>query len=130
MHEHEGPAAIDASDDSFAELVVAALERLPAQFRDRLGSVAIVVEDEPTAAQLAATGARGLFGLYEGVPRTALGADRAPIASKITIFRGPLERAYGSPAGLAEAVDDVVRHEIAHHFGIDDARLRELRSGR
>jgi predicted Zn-dependent protease with MMP-like domain len=64
------------------------------------------------------------------VPRTALGADRAPIASKITIFRGPLRRAHRSPEALAGAVDDVVRHEVAHHFGIDDTRLLELRSGR
>jgi len=127
----ERTLAADAfGDDAFGDLVVAALERLPAQFRDRLGSVAVVVEDEPTTAQLAATGAGGLFGLYQGVPRTALGADRAPIASKITIFRGPLRRAHRSPEALAEAVDDVVRHEVAHHFGIDDSRLTELRSGR
>lgn len=129
MEGHQGPGN-ETPEDAFADLVVAALERLPAQFRDRLASVAIVVEDEPTATQLAATGARGLFGLYEGVPRTALGADRAPVASKITIFRGPLQRAHRSPAALADAVDDVVRHEIAHHFGIDDTRLHELSAGR
>jgi predicted Zn-dependent protease with MMP-like domain len=49
------------------------------------------------------------------------------VASKITLFRGPLERTYRQPAALAAAVEDVVRHEVAHHFGIDDARLRELR---
>jgi len=130
VDEHPVVDATNGPDDAFADLVVTALERLPAQFRERLGSVAVVVEDEPTDAQLAATRARGLFGLYEGVPRTAFGADRAPIASKITIFRGPLRRAHRSPEALAEAVDDVVRHEVAHHFGIDDARLRELRSGR
>jgi predicted Zn-dependent protease with MMP-like domain len=129
MDEDAAPErAID--DDAFGDLVVAALDRLPDQFRQRLGSVAVVVEDEPTTAQLAATRARGLFGIYEGVPRTAIGADRAPVASKITIFRGPLRRAYRSPAALAAAVADVVHHEVAHHFGIDDARLRELRSGR
>jgi predicted Zn-dependent protease with MMP-like domain len=68
----------------------------------------------------------GLFGLYEGVPRTRWAADGAPVPSKITIFRGPLERAYGSGPRLATAVSDVVRHEVAHHFGIDDARLAEL----
>jgi predicted Zn-dependent protease with MMP-like domain len=117
-------------DDAFGDLVVAAVERLPAEFRARLGSVAIVVEDEPTRDQLAATGARGLFGLYQGVPRTAFGAEGAPVASKITIFRGPLLRANRTPTALARAVDEVVLHEIAHHFGIGDERLRELRSGR
>jgi predicted Zn-dependent protease with MMP-like domain len=128
--DEEGAPKRTVEDEEFGDLVAAALERLPDQFRERLGSVAVVVEDEPTDAQLAATGTRGLLGIYEGVPRTAIGADRAPVASKVTIFRGPLRRAYRSPASLATAVDDVVRHEIAHHFGIDDARLRELRSGR
>jgi predicted Zn-dependent protease with MMP-like domain len=115
----------DPSDD-FDELVDLAIEAIPSPFREQLGSVAIVVEDEPTQAQLSSVGARGLFGLYQGVPRTSWGADAAPVPSKITIFRGPLERANGPGPRLAEAVEDVVRHEVAHHFGIDDDRIREL----
>jgi len=111
-------------------IVIEALERLPTTFRERLGSVAIVIEDEPTPAQLASVGARGLFGLYQGVPRTTYGADQAQVPSKITIFRGPLTRANRTPERLAAAVTDTVYHEIAHHFGISDARLTELRAGR
>lgn len=121
----EKPDAIEVE-----ALVIEALERLPDAFRARLGSVAIVVEDEPTPAQLASVGARGLFGLYQGVPRTAYGADQAATPSKITIFRGPLARANPEPGAFAAAVIDTVHHEIAHHFGISDARLHELRSGR
>lgn len=117
------------ADDPFGALVIAALDQLPAVFRDRLGSVAIVVEDEATPDLLASVGAPGLFGLYEGVPRTRLSADWAPAASKITIFRGPLTRAYRDPVALAAAVADTVHHEIAHHFGISDERLGELRMG-
>ncbi len=116
------------SDLDLEALVVDALERLPAAFRERLGSVAIVIDDEPTAEQLASVQARGLFGLYQGVPRTAWAADQATVPSKITIFRGPLTRAHRTPDGLAAAVADTVYHEIAHHFGISDARLHELRS--
>jgi predicted Zn-dependent protease with MMP-like domain len=112
------------------DLVDDAVDALPQAFRERLGSVAIVVEDEPTPDQLASVGARGLFGLYQGVPRTAWGADGAAVPSKITIFRGPLVRAHPTPAGLIRAVHDVVRHEVAHHFGISDDRLRELSAGR
>ena len=108
-------------------LVFDALERLPAPFRERLGSVAIVIEEEPSAAQLASVGAPGLFGLYQGVPRTAYGADQAAVPSKITLFRGPLLRVHRTPEALAEGVTDTVYHEIAHHFGISDARLHELR---
>jgi len=116
----------DGPADPFEALVVAALDSLPEAFRDRLGSVAIVVEDEPSPAQLAAVGAPGLYGLYTGVPRTAWGADDAAVASKITIFRGSHLRQYRDPDSLARGVADTVRHEIAHHFGISDARLNEL----
>lgn len=118
------------SDETDLEaIIVAALEQLPDPFRERLGSVAIVIEDEPTPEQLTSVGARGLFGLYQGVPRTAYGADQAAVPSKITLFRGPLTRAYRTPERLAAGVTDTVYHEIAHHFGISDARLRELREG-
>lgn len=110
-------------------LVIDALERLPAEFRERLGSVAIVIEDEATPEQLASVRAHGLFGLYQGVPRTAWAAEAASVPSKITIFRGPLLRAYRTPERLAAGVADTVYHEVAHHFGISDARLHELRAG-
>ena len=124
------PRLASPNDDvDFDAVIDGALEDLPAAFADRLGSVAIVVEDEPTADQLASVGAGGLFGLYQGVPRTRWGADGAPLASKITLFRGPLSRAHRDPVRLAAAIRDTLHHEIAHHFGIDDARLRELRRG-
>ncbi len=117
--------ALDAPD--LEAMVIDALDRLPPPFRERLGSVAIVIEDEATPEQLASVGARGLYGLYQGVPRTAYGADGAMVPSKITIFRGPLTRANPTRERLAAAVVDTVHHEIAHHFGISDERLHELR---
>jgi len=108
-------------------MVIDALERLPEPFRGRLGSVAIVIEDEPTPAQLAAVRARGLYGLYQGVPRTAYEADAATYPNKITLVRGPLLRASRNLAALTDLVTETVYHEIAHHFGISDARLTELR---
>ena len=117
-----GPSAVDIE-----AIVIDALERLPAPFRDQLGSVAIIIEDEASADELASVGAAGLFGLYQGIPRTALSADGAPSPSKITIYRGPLMRTYRDPAALAAAVADTVYHEIAHHFGISDQRLQELK---
>ena len=118
------------TDVDLEALVIDALERLPTPFRERLGSVAIVIEEEASPDELASVGARGLFGLYHGIPRTTLSADAAPTPSKITIYRGPLTRAYRDPAALAAAVADTVYHEIAHHFGISDARLDELRRAR
>jgi predicted Zn-dependent protease with MMP-like domain len=120
----------DPSDDDIEAMVIDALEALPAPFRDQLGSVAIVIEDEASPAQLESVGARGLYGLYQGVPRTRWAAEGAPVPSKITIFRGPLVRANRTPERLAAAVTDTVYHEIAHHFGISDARLHELQGER
>jgi predicted Zn-dependent protease with MMP-like domain len=119
----------EPTPDDLEVLVADALERLPDPFRERLGSVAIVIEEEPTPAQLASVGVRGLYGLYQGVPRTAYGADQAAVPSKITLFRGPLTRAARTPEALANKVTDTVYHEIAHHFGISDARLHELQGG-
>ncbi len=112
------------------DLIDAAIERaiaaLPSQFVERLASVAIVVEDEATPEQLESVGAHGLYGLYQGIPRTRLSADGIAAASKITIFKGPLARSVRTADAFSAAVEATVRHEIAHHFGISDARLQEL----
>jgi predicted Zn-dependent protease with MMP-like domain len=126
----DDPDRDETIDTLFDAAIERAIGRLPPAYADRLGSVAIVVEDEPTEAQLASVGAPGLFGLYQGVPRTAFGADGVPVPSKITIFRGPLVRAQrGDLAAIGDAVEETILHEIAHHFGLSDARLHELRRG-
>jgi predicted Zn-dependent protease with MMP-like domain len=116
----------DVLDILFDEAIDRTIKSLPDAYVERLGSVAIVVEDEPTGAQLASVGARGLYGLYQGVPRTRWGVDNAPVPSKITLFRGPLVRSSRSMSSLSKAVESTLLHEIAHHFGISDARIREL----
>lgn len=113
--------------DPFEALVEAALAGIPAPFAAQLSSVAIVIEDEPTGAQLRDAHAHGLFGLYIGVPRTTYGADGAAFAAQIIIFRGAHLRAYRTPESLRRGVEATVRHEVAHHLGISDARLAELR---
>ena len=118
----------DDADSVFDDAIDAAIERLPPTFAEQLDSVAIVVEDEATPEQLAEVRAPGLYGLYQGVPRTRWGVDNVPIPSKITLFRGPLMRANPEPRQLALAIEDTLFHEIAHHLGIDDARLRELQA--
>jgi predicted Zn-dependent protease with MMP-like domain len=114
--------------DPFDEALEAAIAALPEPYRRGLDSVAIVVDDEPDAEQLAEVDARGLFGLYQGVPRTAYGADGIPFASKITLFRGPLMRAYPHREALMRGVRETFDHEVAHHLGISDARMQELKA--
>jgi predicted Zn-dependent protease with MMP-like domain len=116
--------------DPFEAALAAAVESLPEPYRRELSSVAIVVQDEADPEQLTSVRARGLLGLYQGIPRTAYGADHIPVASKITLFRGPLMRAYRGHDALVAGVRETLEHEVAHHLGISDARLRELKSQR
>ena len=107
--------------DDFEDSAQAAIDSLPDDLRQAMSNVAIMVEDEPPLGQ-------PLLGLYEGVPltRRTTGYSGVP-PDKITIYRGPLERHYGhDPALLQQQIRRVVLHEIAHHFGISDERLREL----
>jgi predicted Zn-dependent protease with MMP-like domain len=117
-------------DETFEDWVAEAIDAIPEVFRERLGSVAIVIEEWPTHEQLEATGAPGLYGIYQGIPRSTLGAEYAASPSRITIFRGTLEAHFRTPETLHAKVMDTVRHEIAHHFGISDERLHELEQER
>jgi predicted Zn-dependent protease with MMP-like domain len=110
----------------FARLVRNALAELPPELRERVRNLEIVIDDEPSPDQR--EGAT-LLGLYEGVPLTARGAQEPYLPDRICIFRGPIERMTASPRRQARIVRDTVVHEIAHHFGITDARLRELGLG-
>jgi predicted Zn-dependent protease with MMP-like domain len=118
---------MEVSRARFERLVADALDTIPEELARSMENVAVIVEDWPTTEQL--EGRRGtLLGLYEGVDLTR----RSPMSyagalpDRITIFRGPLcERANGE-LELAEQVARTVIHEVAHHFGISDERLREL----
>ena len=113
----------------FELLVEEALDELPRPIRRLLEDVAIVIEDEPSPEQLRANGLRRgdtLYGLYEGTPATLYGADWVQMPNKITLFRLPLEEDYADPDELAEEVRRTVKHELAHHAGIDDDRLEAL----
>jgi predicted Zn-dependent protease with MMP-like domain len=111
----------------FARLVRNALAGLPAEFRERIRNLEIVIEDEPSPEQ--SREGDGLLGLYEGVPLTARGSGEPYLPDRICIFRGPIERMTASPRRQAAIVRDTVVHEVAHHFGISDARLEELGLG-
>jgi predicted Zn-dependent protease with MMP-like domain len=126
MDGHPGEPPTTGGDVDFDDVIDDVIDALPEAFLRELGSVAIVVEDEASAEQLSSVHAAGLFGLYQGVPRTRFGVDNVPLPSKITLFRGPLTRANRNPAQLRRAIADTLLHEIAHHFGIDDARLHSL----
>ncbi len=115
--------------EEFEQLVNEGIEAIPKKFLDKLDNVAITIEDFPTPMQLRKQGLpRGwtLFGLYEGIPQTRRGSSYAGVLpDKITIFRGPIMNAAANPDQVKEIVKNTVWHEIAHHFGMDEARVRQ-----
>ncbi len=114
----------------FEWLVAKAIDSLPDEFSTRLENVDVVVEEQPTLGQVSEAGLkRGetLLGLYEGVPLTKRGGHYGMVPpDKITIFQKPIEAQCSNDAEVMAEIRRVVRHEIAHHFGIGDARLRQL----
>ena len=114
----------------FERLVVEAIEALPEEFLSRLENIDVVVEEKPTGEQLAGVGlprGRTLLGLYEGVPITRRSSHYGLVPpDKITIFQKPIEAKSRYESGIITEIGRVVYHEIAHHFGLSDARLKKL----
>ena len=116
--------------EKFEELVDRAIKSLPAEFLDYLDNVEVLVDDQPTASQLRKSKLKAnqtLLGLYEGIPRTRRGSGYSMVLpDKITIFQNTIEAKCRNEDEILAEIEHVVKHEIAHHFGISDARLREI----
>lgn len=118
----------------FEALVIRTIEELPSEFQSKLENVDVVVEDWPSPRQLRQLGLRHstqLLGLYEGVPQTRRGRGyNLVLPDKITIFQKPIEAKCRSDREIEMEISEVVRHEIAHHFGIGDDTLHRIESQR
>ncbi|MEN2740769.1 metallopeptidase family protein [Microbacterium sp. X-17] len=112
---------MELNPDAFEKLVIDELDRLPADMVDGLENVVFVVEDRPEDGSL------DLFGLYEGwalTERDRYGTGELP--DRIVVYREPHLAACDDEAELRDEVHTTLVHEIAHFYGIDDARLHEL----
>jgi predicted Zn-dependent protease with MMP-like domain len=114
--------------EEFDEVVERAYRKVPARFLRRMANIAVVVEPEPTAAQLARVGVRRggtLLGLYQGRPLTKRSVfEPFAMPDQITIFQGPHERLARSYADLERLVEETIWHEVAHYFGLDERQVR------
>lgn len=118
---------IDVTRERFEDLVGEAIDSVPDELARRMENVAVVVADWPTPTQQRKH--RGmLLGLYEGVMLTKRGplSYQGAMPDRITIFRGPHLRITSTEDQLRKRITTTVIHEIGHHFGISDDRLREL----
>lgn len=116
--------------DTFEKLVKEGIAKIPKKFRDRLDNVAIVIEDSPSLYLLKKLGLpsnRLVFGLYQGVPQIKRGVHYGGVLpDKITIFQRPIEAVAKTKQAIRQMVAHTIWHEIAHHFGSTEKRIREI----
>ena len=104
---------------TFDDHVRAALDELPPDVAAALQNVAVVVEDENPDDP-------DLLGLYHGVPLPERGDMAGALPDKISIYRLPLEESFPDPDELRDEIRITVLHELAHYFGLDEARIADL----
>jgi predicted Zn-dependent protease with MMP-like domain len=109
---------VTLSLEEFETLVANALDDIPAELRAAMDNVVVLIDDFSPPGQL--------FGLYQGVPLTNRGGYSASMPDRITIFKETICSACENTHDVERQVRQTVIHEVGHHFGISDARLREL----
>ena len=116
--------------DRFRALVSEALDSLPKAIQPYLDNVAVVVEDEPSDEILLEMGLDPeldtLFGLYTGTPVGERASSHAALPDHIAIYYLPLTDEYADEYHLRREIRRTVVHEVGHHFGFSDKRLREM----
>jgi predicted Zn-dependent protease with MMP-like domain len=114
--------SFDVPPERFEQLVADALDAIPAELGELLDNVVVVVEEGSPHG--------GLLGRYDGVPLTErdswYGTGALVMPDRITIYRRAILAVSHDEAEVVRQVGITVVHEIAHHFGIGDARLHEL----
>lgn len=109
---------VDVPPERFEALVAEALDGIPEDLGQLMDNVVVRVQDRSGV---------GLLGLYEGIPlteREQYGGLAMP--DRITIYRLPILDRCTDEDEVVREVRTTVVHEVAHHFGIGDARLEEL----
>ncbi|HVW40447.1 MAG TPA: metallopeptidase family protein [Amycolatopsis sp.] len=111
---------VEMSEARFAELVADALDAVPTEFAEAMDNVVVLAEEENEEMP-------GILGLYHGVALTSRTSNYGGVLpDRISIYRRPILDMCEDEDQVVEEVLITVVHEIAHHFGIDDARLHEL----
>jgi predicted Zn-dependent protease with MMP-like domain len=110
---------VTMSVEEFEALVTDALDGIPPELGANMENVAVVVDE------LSPPGS--LLGLYEGIPLTNRGNSyMSAVPDRITIYMATICSACATTQQVVDMVRKTVIHEIGHHFGIDDRRLKEL----
>jgi predicted Zn-dependent protease with MMP-like domain len=118
------------SHEEFEALVEEALEQLPAEFREALDNVAVMVQEEPSAEDLEEVGidpddpeSDELLGLYQGVPLPERDSFYSALPDRVLIFRGPILRSCETRRQVIREIRETVQHELGHYFGLEEDEL-------
>jgi len=116
--------------EQFNKLVTQALAEIPEEFLEKLENLEIVVEEEPSPDLLFELGLGKrdvLFGLYQGIPRPDKSTFQGmSLPDRITLFRNSIVGSCRSRPEVLASIKKTLVHEIAHHFGFSEKRIRQL----
>jgi predicted Zn-dependent protease with MMP-like domain len=116
--------------ERFRRLVSEAIDTIPREFRQHLGNIAIVVEDEPADELLEDMDIEPpdtLFGLYQGTPLPERQwAHGNALPDRITLFQGPIEDCCESDEDVVTEIGETLIHEVGHYFGLSEEELEEI----
>lgn len=126
----ENPAPLRLEPERFEEILQAAAEALPAEFREVLEEVAVVVDPMPTRGVVGGEHPPDVLGLFVGPPiaerEASPGGELPPT---IFLFQRNLERISASEAELEEEIRVTLYHELGHALGFDEEGVHELGLG-
>lgn len=124
--DHE-PSALDPGD--VEHIVVEALDALPAEVRDRLRGVAILVEPRPSLGDVEAGVDPRLLGLFDGTPYPVQGMGQPHSPDRVIIYHRCLEESCETVEELLDQIRITVWHETAHFFGLEEDEVHALGLG-
>jgi len=111
----------------FEEIVERAIAAIPEPFARFLDNVEVVVEDAPSREVLRELGLDprrdSLFGLYEGLPIEERRDAMLALPDRIVIYYKPLVQTFRTPGRIQREIEETVRHEIGHAFGLEDDEM-------
>ena len=118
------------TEEQFESLVYQAIKKLPQRFKSKLDNVDIVIQNFPNRHQLLSLNLShpfSLFGIYQGIPITRRTSNYAFVPpDKITLFKKPIEYFFKTPEAIKTKIESVILHEIGHHFGISEQRMKNF----
>lgn len=116
--------------EEFERFAQDVFDSLPEQFQQNIENVQIIIEDDPSHETLRKMGIHSpsvLMGLYEGVPlnKRGTGYGMYPVGpDKISLYKNNIEHGARSEEELRQRVRQVLIHEIAHYYGMNEEEVR------